>query len=141
MAEKLAVVKARAEEKGRQLEYGIRLHVIVRETEEEAWAAADKLIAHLDDDTIAQAQQIFARMDSTGQARMSALHNGNRDKLRIAPNLWRASGWFAAAQGPRWWEILSRLPNVSANIRRWESPTLFSPAIRIWKKRTASPSW
>ncbi|MFS7484823.1 hypothetical protein ACJ8B3_05430 [Klebsiella pneumoniae] len=29
----------------------------MRETEEEAWAAADRLIAHLDDDTIAQAQK------------------------------------------------------------------------------------
>ncbi len=47
MAEKLEVVKARAKAKGRELQYGIRLHVIVRETEEEAWAAADKLIAHL----------------------------------------------------------------------------------------------
>ena len=88
VAEKLAIVRERAAARGRTLQYGIRLHVIVRETEEEAWAAADRLIAHLDDDTIAQAQKIFARMDSAGQARMSALHNGSRDNLRIAPNLW-----------------------------------------------------
>ncbi len=67
VAEKLAVVRERAAARGRTLQYGIRLHVIVRETEEEAWAAADRLIAHLDDDTIAQAQKIFARMDSAGQ--------------------------------------------------------------------------
>lgn len=85
VAEKLAVVRERAAARGRTLQYGIRLHVIVRETEEEAWAAADRLIAHLDDDTIAQAQKIFARMDSAGQARMSALHQGSRDNLRIAP--------------------------------------------------------
>lgn len=70
VAEKLAVVRERAAARGRTLQYGIRLHVIVRETEEEAWAAADRLIAHLDDDTIAQAQKIFARMDSAGQARI-----------------------------------------------------------------------
>ncbi len=57
VAEKLAVVRERAAARGRTLQYGIRLHVIVRETEEEAWAAADRLIAHLDDDTIAQAQR------------------------------------------------------------------------------------
>lgn len=68
VAEKLAVVRERAAARGRTLQYGIRLHVIVRETEEEAWAAADRLIAHLDDDTIAQAQKIFARMDSAGRA-------------------------------------------------------------------------
>ena len=51
VAEKLAVVRERAAARGRTLQYGIRLHAIVRETEEEAWAAADRLIAHLDDDT------------------------------------------------------------------------------------------
>ena len=54
VAEKLAVVRERAAARGRTLQYGIRLHVIVRETEEEAWAAADRLIAHLDDDTMAR---------------------------------------------------------------------------------------
>ncbi len=76
VAEKLAVVRERAAARGRTLQYGIRLHVIVRETEEEAWAAADRLIAHLDDDTIAQAQKIFARMDSAGQARMERPASG-----------------------------------------------------------------
>ncbi|WP_115765233.1 LLM class flavin-dependent oxidoreductase, partial [Pantoea agglomerans] len=70
VAEKLAVVRQRAQENGRSLSYGIRLHVIVRETEEEAWTAADRLISHLDEETIAAAQKIFARMDSAGQARM-----------------------------------------------------------------------
>lgn len=141
VAEKLAVVRERAAARGRTLQYGIRLHVIVRETEEEAWAAADRLIAHLDDDTIAQAQKIFARMDSAGQARMSALHQGSRDNLRIAPNLWAASGWCAAAREPRWWVIRSRWRNASANIRRSASAILSFPATRIWKRHTASLSW
>ncbi|SUB69751.1 Alkanesulfonate monooxygenase [Pluralibacter gergoviae] len=101
VAQKLATVRERAAQRGRTLEYGIRLHVIVRETEEEAWAAADRLIAHLDDDTIAQAQKIFSRMDSSGQARMSALHGGSRDNLRIAPNLWAGVGAGARRRGHR----------------------------------------
>src|SRR6185436_13883412 len=52
VAEKIGEVRAAAEAKGRKLEYGIRLHVIVRETEEEAWAAAGDLVKHLDDDVI-----------------------------------------------------------------------------------------
>lgn len=99
VAEKIAVVRQRAEARGRKLEYGIRLHVIVRETEEEAWAAADRLIAHLDEETIAAAQKIFARMDSTGQARMSALHQGNRESLRIGPNLWAGVGLVRGGAG------------------------------------------
>ncbi|TIX20606.1 LLM class flavin-dependent oxidoreductase, partial [Mesorhizobium sp.] len=74
-------VRALAEKAGRKLSFGIRLHVIARETTEQAWAAADSLISRLDDATIASAQKVFARMDSVGQARMSALHGGNRAKL------------------------------------------------------------
>ena len=79
---KLADVRKRVAEKGRQIKFGIRLHVIVRETEEEAWAAADKLISKLDDETIQRAQASFAKMDSEGQRRMAALHGGRRDRAR-----------------------------------------------------------
>ena len=50
VAAKIANVRKAARAKGRQLSFGIRLHVIVRETAEEAWRAADKLISHLDDE-------------------------------------------------------------------------------------------
>jgi alkanesulfonate monooxygenase len=53
VAEKIAQVRAKAAKLGRTVRFGIRLHVIVRETNAEAWQAADRLISHLDDDTIA----------------------------------------------------------------------------------------
>ncbi|MBF6637923.1 FMNH2-dependent alkanesulfonate monooxygenase [Rouxiella silvae] len=118
VAEKLAVVRQRAEERGRKLNYGIRLHVIVRETEEEAWAAADRLIAHLDEDTIAAAQKIFARMDSTGQARMSALHGGSRDGLRIAPNLWAGVGLVRGGAGTA---LVGNPQQVAERIREYQA--------------------
>ena len=82
--EKIEEVRAKAAAKGRQVRFGIRLHVIVRETTEEAWHAADRLIAHLDEETIANAQQAFARFDSVGQRRMAALHGGKRITWRSA---------------------------------------------------------
>lgn len=118
VAEKLTVVRERAESRGRKLEYGIRLHVIVRETEEEARAAADKLIAHLDDDTIAQAQKIFARMDSAGQARMSALHNGSRDNLYIATNLWAGVGLVRGGAGTA---LVGSPQQVAERIREYQA--------------------
>lgn len=118
VAEKLAVVRERAAQLGRKVEYGIRLHVIVRETEEEAWAAAERLIAHLDDDTIAQAQKIFARMDSTGQARMSALHNGSRDKLVISPNLWAGVGLVRGGAGTA---LVGSAEQVAERIREYQA--------------------
>ncbi|SAL76502.1 alkanesulfonate monooxygenase [Caballeronia choica] len=96
---KLADVRKRVAEKGRQIKFGIRLHVIVRETEEEAWADADKLISKLDDETIQRAQASFAKMDSEGQRRMAALHGGRRDKLEVYPHLWAGVGLVRGGAG------------------------------------------
>ena len=46
VAEKIAKVKAVAAQRGRKLSFGIRLHVIVRETNAEAWKAADEPIQY-----------------------------------------------------------------------------------------------
>ena len=97
--EKIESVREKAARHGRTVRFGIRLHVIVRETNEEAWKAADRLIANLDDATIAKAQASFARFDSVGQQRMAALHGGRRDKLKIAPNLWAGVGLVRGGAG------------------------------------------
>lgn len=99
VAEKLDVVRKAAKAAGREVSFGIRLHVIVRETNEEAWAAADRLISHLDDATIEAAQKVYARMDSVGQQRMAALHGGRRDKLEVSPNLWAGVGLVRGGAG------------------------------------------
>lgn len=99
VAGKIAAAQAAADQRGRKLRFGIRLHVIVRETEKEAWAAAESLISRVDDETIAIAQKTYARMDSVGQQRMSQLHGGKRDKLEIAPNLWAGVGLVRGGAG------------------------------------------
>ena len=102
VAKKIADIRERAAQKGRKIRFGIRLHVIVRETEEEAWAAADKLISHLDDETVARAQAAFGRMDSEGQRRMAALHGGKRGSrkdLEVYPNLWAGVGLVRGGAG------------------------------------------
>jgi alkanesulfonate monooxygenase len=89
---------------GRTLKFGIRLHIIVRETEEEAWRDADRLISQLTDNTVAVAQQTMARQDSVGQQRMLALHKlagGTRSRkdLEISPNLWAGVGLVRSGAG------------------------------------------
>ncbi|WP_415126881.1 FMNH2-dependent alkanesulfonate monooxygenase [Paracoccus sp. (in: a-proteobacteria)] len=96
---KVDSVRRLAEAEGREVSFGIRLHVIVRETNAEAWEAADRLISKLDDATIAKAQETFARMDSVGQRRMAELHGGRRDKLEISPNLWAGVGLVRGGAG------------------------------------------
>jgi alkanesulfonate monooxygenase len=96
---KFADIRARAARLGRQLRLGVRLHVIVRETSDEAWADAERLISKLTDEDIARAQAGYARMDSVGQARMAALHGGRRDRLEVAPNLWAGVGLVRGGAG------------------------------------------
>lgn len=99
VAAKLAAVDASAAGHGRTMTYGIRLHVIVRETNDQAWAAADKLIRHLSQETIDAAQKVLSSMDSVGQQRMNRLHGGRKDKLEISPNLWAGVGLVRGGAG------------------------------------------
>ena len=103
VAKKVADVRARAAKHGRTVKFGIRLHVIVRETDAEAWAAADSLISKLDDDVVNRAQAAFAKMDSEGQRRMAALHTQGskrtRADLEISPNLWAGVGLVRGGAG------------------------------------------
>jgi len=92
VAEKIAKVRQLAAEQGRSVRFGIRIHVIVRETTQKAWDAANDLIKYLDDDAIANAQKRFALSESEGQRRMVQLHKGSREQLEISPNLWSGVG-------------------------------------------------
>jgi alkanesulfonate monooxygenase len=92
-------MKEKAKQTGREIRFGIRLHVIVRETEEEAWKAADELIQHVDEEAVKSAQKVFSRMDSEGQKRMSALHQGDRSNLEVSPNLWAGVGLVRGGAG------------------------------------------
>ncbi|OOE10277.1 alkanesulfonate monooxygenase, FMNH(2)-dependent [Stutzerimonas degradans] len=116
VAEKIADVRKRAARHGRAVRFGIRLHVIVRETNDEAWAAAERLISHLDDDTIAKAQASLARFDSVGQQRMAALHGGRRDRLVVAPNLWAGVGLVRGGAGTA---LVGDGPTVAARVREY----------------------
>ncbi|MED1469839.1 FMNH2-dependent alkanesulfonate monooxygenase [Bacillus salipaludis] len=96
---KIKKMRELAAAQGRTLKFGIRLHVIVRPTEEEAWEDANKLIEYVDDETIAQAQKVFKRMDSEGQRLMTRLHEGDRARLEVSPNLWAGVGLVRTGAG------------------------------------------
>ncbi|WP_371420771.1 FMNH2-dependent alkanesulfonate monooxygenase [Tardiphaga sp.] len=117
IAEKIARVRGIAGQRGRKITFGIRLHVIVRHTNEAAWKAADELIEHLTDDTIASAQQILGRMDSVGQQRMSQLHGGRRDRLEVSPNLWAGVGLVRGGAGTA---LVGDPATVAARIREYQ---------------------
>ena len=116
VAEKIKKMRALAEQQGRTIKFGIRLHVIVRRTEEEAWQAANDLIQYVDDETIQQAQKMFGRMDSEGQRRMAELHKGDRTKLEISPNLWAGVGLVRTGAGTA---LVGDADTVAARIKEY----------------------
>jgi len=118
VAEKVQKVRAAAAGKGRDVSFGIRLHFIVRETDEEAWEAADRLISKLDDETIREAQERFVKeSDSVGQQRMAALHDGRRDNLEVSPNLWAGVGLVRAGAGTA---LVGSPKTVAARLREYQ---------------------
>ncbi|MFJ4569528.1 LLM class flavin-dependent oxidoreductase [Streptomyces caelestis] len=99
VAEKLDRIRSPAAAEGRTLRFGIRLHVITRDTAEQAWAEADRLLDGFDPQTVASVQAGLARSESEGQRRMLALHGGRRDHLEIHPNLWAGIGLVRGGAG------------------------------------------
>jgi alkanesulfonate monooxygenase len=99
VADRVTRIRGLAARHGRVLRTGLRLHVIARESAEQAWAEADRLLAGMSPDRIAAAHARFARMDSVGQARMAALNAGNTTGLTIAPNLWAGVGLVREGAG------------------------------------------
>jgi alkanesulfonate monooxygenase len=105
VAAKVADIKQRAAKYGRTLTFGIRLHVIVRETEDEAWRAASELVSHLDEAIVSAARKKFEQMDSIGQRRMAELNKGQfnkhnvREGLEVYPHLWAGVGLVRGGAG------------------------------------------
>jgi alkanesulfonate monooxygenase len=99
VAEKLDGVRKRAKGTGRELRFGIRLHVIARDTAAEAWAQAQKLLDGLDPAAIERAQAIQRSSQSEGQRRMVELHGGRMDSLEVSPNLWAGVGLVRGGAG------------------------------------------
>lgn len=84
---------ARAANYGRTLKYGFRVHVVVRETEAEARAAADRLLSKLDADTGAAIRAKSLDSQSAGVAHQAELREAaaTTDGY-VEDNLWTGIG-------------------------------------------------
>jgi alkanesulfonate monooxygenase len=95
VAEKLAWIRTLKPD----MRFGIRLHVITRDTAEQAWAEADRLLTSVSEADIAAVQAGLARSESEGQRRMIELHGGSRDGLVVSPSLWAGVGLVRGGAG------------------------------------------
>ena len=116
MKEKIEDVKAEAKKHNRNVSFGARFHIIVRESEEEAWNAAKRLISKLDEKTIKQARKDIDSYASVGQQRMSELYKGIGEDLVIYPNLWAGVGLVRAGAGTT---IVGDVKNVLKLLREY----------------------
>ena len=92
VAELIADMRARAGAHGRMLKFGYRVHVVVRDTEAEARAAADRLLSKLDDE---EGRAIRARsLDATsaGVAAQAQLREAAGNDGYVEANLWTGIG-------------------------------------------------
>lgn len=104
---KITWIRALAAEQGRSVRFGIRMHVITRDTADDAWRQAGHLVEALGEDTVATAQANLARSESEGQRAMRALHRDSREgrswkdprALEVAPNLWAGVGLVRGGAG------------------------------------------
>ncbi len=101
VAERLARMRSLAEAAGRTLRYGIRFHVIARPTADEAWAEADRLVAGMDEASVAAAQADFAKTASVGQRRQAELAANavGTERMEIYPNVWAGIGMVRGGVG------------------------------------------
>lgn len=99
VAEKIAWMRRLADAEKRELRFGIRMHTITRDTSEEAWAEADRLLDGIDDATLARVQAGLKLSESEGQRRMLALNRGSKTDLEVYPNVWAGVGLVRGGAG------------------------------------------
>ena len=87
----VADLRSRAARHGRTLRFGYRVHVVVRETEAEARAAADRLLSKLDDADGRAIRERSLDSQSAGVRRQAELREGSDDGYAEA-NLWTGIG-------------------------------------------------
>jgi alkanesulfonate monooxygenase len=91
IAETMRSMSEKAAAYGRTIDFGFRAHVIVRETEAEARAAADRLISKLDAEKGAEIKARSMDSQSAGVKRQDELRAQSKD-LYIEPHLWSGIG-------------------------------------------------
>lgn len=99
VAATVADVRSRADRHGRTLRYGLRTHVIVRETEAEARAAAARLVSKLDPATGEAIRRRSLDSGSTGVRRQTELRDLADDEGYVGRHLWTGIGRARSGAG------------------------------------------
>lgn len=116
--ERLGKMRELEQEYGRTLGYGLRTHVVVRETEEEAWGAAERLISRVDPEVRRAFVESYKNVDGVGQLRqIQMLQNLEGGNLLVEPNLWAGVGMARSGVGVA---LVGSAQQVADKIREYE---------------------
>lgn len=134
LGEKFRRVGAEAEKIGRTLEYGTRLQIVVRETEEEAWDYAEWLLQRSSVDHALRSIRMrlppgetietYRSPDPQIQRNIDIVKSGrlpNARDLEVYPNVWVGPAWFGFdIMGPAaGTTLVGSAQNVAARIREY----------------------
>ena len=92
-------MKLRASAVGRELKYGLRSHVIVRETEEEARQAARQLVSKLEEEVGEKIRNRSLDASSRGVSRQIELREGSDEEGFAEKGLWTGIGRARSGAG------------------------------------------
>jgi alkanesulfonate monooxygenase len=111
-------MSSRAARHGRALRFGYRVHVIVRETEREAQAAANELVSRLAPETGDSIRQKSLDAASVGVARQTDLRDRADSDGYVEANLWTGIGRARSGCGAA---IVGDPDQVVEKLREYES--------------------
>lgn len=116
VAKLVADMRRRAAARGRTLRFGYRVHVIVRDTEEEARAAARHLVSALDDAEGAAIRNRSLDAFSSGVVQQTALRADADPDGFVEPHLWTGIGRGRSGCGAA---IVGDPQQVAAKLQRY----------------------
>ena len=117
LAERMKTVHARAEAHGRVLDYGLRVHMIVRDTEAEAREYADELVSQLDADIGVDIRNRALDAKSYGVSLQSANRDKADDDGFVEPHLWTGIGRARSGCGAA---LVGSVDQVMTKIERYQ---------------------
>ena len=92
MRERVRRMREKAAAHGRELRFGVRMHVLARATGDEAVRDAEALIAGVPEEHLARARAALTATDSAGESRQRAMAMPRPGDLWLEPNVWSGVG-------------------------------------------------
>lgn len=117
LADRMRVVNERAQAYGRTIDYGLRIHMIVRDTEAEAREYADDLVSQLDDEIGKQIRERALDAKNFGVSIQAKNRELADDAGYIEPNIWTGIGRARSGCGAA---LVGSVDQVMSKIERYK---------------------